>query len=133
MEIISTVANGKVPVTILRLQGNFDAASAEDFDAAAHKALQAGAKDILVDMSGVPFMSSAGMRSLHSLYNTLHPPASEDEKKQIFAGISAGTYKAPHLKLLNPNARVTEALKLAGMDMYIPSFTSEQAALAAFG
>lgn len=133
MEITTTVANGKVPVTILRLNGNFDANTADDFNAAANKAMQAGAADILVDMTDVPFMSSAGMRSLHWLYTTLHPAASEDEKKQVFAAISAGVYQAPHLKLLHPSPRVVEVLKVAGMDMYIASFKDEHAAIAAFG
>lgn len=46
-------------------------------------------------------MSSIGIRSLAMLYDLLHP-GTEAEKKEIYAGVRAGAYKAPHLKLLKP-------------------------------
>jgi len=90
-----------------------------------------GAKDILVDLSGVAFMSSVGIRSLSKLYDLVHAGESE-EKKAVYKGILSGTYKAPHLKLLNPNRRVFESIKLIGLDMYIDIIKDEPEAIAAF-
>ena len=131
MEIIVSQAKGRVPVTIMRLKGDLDYLSADDFDAKARKAVENGAKDILVDLSGVAFMSSVGIRSLHQLYDLVHAGESE-EKKAVYKGILSGTYKAPHLKLLNPNQRVFESIKLIGLDMYIDIFKDEPEAIAAF-
>jgi anti-anti-sigma factor len=132
MEITTSIVQGKVPVSVICLKGDLDASSAEAFNLATAKTVEDGAKDIMIDMSGVPFMSSAGIRSLHALYILLHPTGSEAEKDSVYKGISAGTYAAPHLKLLNPNKKVTEAIKLSGLDMYLKIYHSEQEALEAF-
>jgi len=131
MEIIVSQAKGRVPVTIMRLKGDLDYLSADNFDAQARKLVENGARDILVDLSGVAFMSSVGIRSLNKLYDLVHADKTE-EKKAVYKGVLSGTYKAPHLKLLNPNQRVFESIKLIGLDMYIDIFKDEPEAIAAF-
>ncbi len=131
MEIIISKAQGRVPVTIMQLKGEFDYLSVDDFDAEAKKVVESGARDILIDLSGVTFMSSVGMRAIHLLYDQVHD-AEPGEKKAVYKGVMAGTYKAPHLKLLGPTNRVLESLKLIGLDLYIDIFDNKQEALAAF-
>jgi len=131
MEIIVSQAKGRVPVTIMRLKGDLDYLSADNFDAQARKLVENGARDILVDLSGVAFMSSVGIRSLNKLYDLVHADKTE-EKKAVYKGVLSGTYKAPHFKLLNPNQRVFESIKLIGLDMYIDIFKDEPEAIAAF-
>ena len=131
MEIIISQAQGRVPVTIMRLKGDLDYLSADNFDAQARKLVENGARDILVDLSGVAFMSSVGIRSLHMLYDLVHADESE-EKKAVYKGVLSGTYKAPHFKLLNPTRRVHNTLTTVGLDMYIDIFKDEQEAIAAF-
>ena len=131
MEIIISQAQGRVPVTIMQLRGEFDYLSVDDFDAEAKKVVESGARDILIDLSGVTFMSSVGMRAIHLLYDQVHK-AESGEKKAVYKGVMAGTYKAPHLKLLGPTNRVLESLKLIGLDLYIDIFDNKQEALAAF-
>ena len=132
MEITISTVQGKVPVSVIRLTGDLDASSADAFTAVVTKLVDDGAKDILIDMSGAPFMSSAGIRSLHALYILLHPAGSAEEKDAVYKGISAGTYAAPHLKLLNPTKKVSEVIKLSGLDMYLKTYSSEQEAIEAF-
>ncbi len=131
MEIIISQAQSRVPVTIMQLKGEFDYLSVDDFDAEAKKVVESGARDILIDLSGVTFMSSVGMRAIHLLYDQVHD-AELGEKKAVYKGVMAGTYKAPHLKLLSPTNRVLESLKLIGLDLYIDIFDNKQEALAAF-
>ncbi len=131
MEITISQVQGRVPITIMRLKGDFDFMSVDDFDREANNAVENGGKNFLIDMSGVPFMSSVGIRSIHHLYDLLHPAAAE-ETKAIHRGVLDGTYKAPHLKLLNPPKRVLESLKLTSLDMYIDILDSEPEAIAAF-
>ncbi len=131
MDIVHAQALGRVPITILRLKGNFDSDSAEHFNTEARKAVEGGAKDILLDLSGVPFMSSVGIRSISTLYDLLHPYTPE-EKKSVNEAIRAGTYKAPHLKLLAPTERVREMMHLVSLDWYMQIFSSEEEAISAF-
>lgn len=132
MEITISQAQGKVPVTVIRLKGNLDANSAGEVNEGAQKAIQGGAKDILLDLSKVDFMSSAGIRSITMLYEELNPAISEAEKAEISRGIRAGTYRALHLKLLNPSKRVVSVLQMAGLDMFLETFSNERKAISSF-
>lgn len=132
MEITITQFTGQVPVTLMHLKGDLDASTSDAFSAAADQAITAGAKNILVDLSEVPFLSSAGIRALHGLYTQLHPVSSEQSQAEVYQGISAGIYAAPHLKLLHPNRKVEEVIKMAGLDMYLKSYQDEAEALNAF-
>ena len=132
MEITITQKQARVPVTVIHLKGDFDSYSAGNFDEEVLNAVQSGTMDLLLDLSKVPFMSSAGIRSLTTLYNLLNPVKSDEEKHEISQGLRTGTYKAPHLKLLNPSDRVLQVMKMSGLDMYLDIFTKENKALAAF-
>ena len=131
MEITISQVQGRVPITIMRLKGDFDYMSVDGFDREAKNAWENGGKNFLIDMSGVPFMSSVGIRSIHHLYDLLHPAAAGEEKA-IHRGVLDGTYKAPHLKLLSPTKRVFDSLKLTSLDMYIDILDNEAEAIAAF-
>ena len=119
-------AEGDVPVTILYLKGKFDTTGADVFDARSQEILAAGAKDVLIEMSKVAFMSSAGLRSIHNLFYELHPEGTQEHERILEEGVRKGAYKAPHLKLLNPPKRVLESLKAVGVDMYMSILTGDE-------
>lgn len=132
MEITVTHEQALVPVTIMHLNGDFDADSASNFEKLAGQLIHAGASYLLIDLTEVPFMSSAGIRALNGIYALLHPAKSEDEGKAVRKGIREGTYKAPYLKLLKPNKDVLQVLKMVGIDMYVDTFENQKDALNAF-
>jgi hypothetical protein len=47
-------------------------------------------------------------------------------------GLSDGTFKSPHLKLLNPSPRVLDVLSIAGVDMFLEVHRNYKDALASF-
>jgi anti-anti-sigma factor len=51
-------------VAILSAGGRLDAGGAPEFDAQGKTLLQGGAKRLLIDLAGVDYISSAGLRSL---------------------------------------------------------------------
>jgi len=134
MDIKVFTENGRVPVTVMHVDGNIDSATYEEFKAKADDLIKGGARHILVDLAHAPFVSSAGLRALHSIFNelrTLNPEtklSDEDVKK----GISAGTYKSPHLKLLNLSKETQTAFTLSGFDMFIETFTDRKTAIDSF-
>lgn len=134
MEIKVSTESGRVPVTILHVDGNIDSTSYEQFQSTAKKLIDDGARYILVDLSHAPFVSSAGLRALHSLFNELRSrnPEANLSDEQMKKGISAGTYKSPHLKLLNLSPETKTAFETSGFDMYIDTFTDRNAAIASF-
>jgi anti-anti-sigma factor len=134
MEIKVSTESGRVPVTVLHVDGNIDSSTYEQFQSAAKKLIDEGARYILVDLSHAPFVSSAGLRALHLLFNELRSryPQADLSDEQMKKGISAGTYKSPHLKLLNLSPETKTAFETSGFDMYIDTFTDKNTAIASF-
>jgi anti-anti-sigma factor len=134
MEIKVSKKNGRVPVTVMHVDGNIDSSTYEKFQSTAKQLIDEGARYILVDLSHAPFVSSAGLRALHSLFNELrsYNPESNLSDEQLRKGISAGTYKSPHLKLLNLSPETRTAFETSGFDMYIDTFTNLKTAIASF-
>ena len=134
MEIKVSTESGRVPITVMHVDGNIDSSTYEQFQTTAKKLIDEGARYILVDLSHAPFVSSAGLRALHTLFNELRTrnPEANLSDEQIKKGISAGTYKSPHLKLLNLSPETKTAFETSGFDMYIDTFTDRNAAIASF-
>jgi len=134
MDIQVSTANGHVPVTILHVNGNIDALSYEQFESKADELIKGGARYLLVDLSKCPFISSAGLRALHHIFNELRALDTDNQKseEEVRRGISAGTYKSPNLKLLNLSKESRSAFELSGFDMFIETFNDEQTAIASF-
>ncbi len=127
MEFKITQEKGRVPVTVIHVNG--DLRSDEELTQKAKEAYAAGARDILLDLTDVRFMSSAGLRALHAIFTMLREDKSEEE---INKEIAAGTYKSPHFKLLNPNKNVKEVLSVTGYDMFLDVHTNKKEAIASF-
>lgn len=124
MEIAISQEQGRVPVTVFQVKGRVNLGTAELLQAEARKAIESGARDLLLDLSEVDSLTSAGLRALHHIYNLLH-----DESP---TGQSGGDVKSPHLKLLNPPAGVRSVLKIAGFDMFLEVHDDLKAAVASF-
>ena len=87
MDIQVSTVNGRVPVTIMHVNGNIDALSYEQFQAKADELIGAGTRYLLIDLSKSPFISSAGLRALHHIFNDLRAkdtnnPQSDEEVRR---------------------------------------------------
>jgi Anti-anti-sigma regulatory factor (antagonist of anti-sigma factor) len=134
MDIQVFTENGRVPVTVMHVDGNIDAKTYEEFHAKAHELIVQGARHLLVDLSHSPFVSSAGLRAFHQLFNELRASDTENRlsEEDVRKGISAGTYKSPHFKLLNLSKETKTAFELSGFDMFIETFDNKEDAIASF-
>lgn len=134
MDIKVSVEDGSVPVTVMHIDGNIDASSYEAFQAKADELIKGGARYLLIDLEHAPFVSSSGLRALHHIFN--HLRSSDPDRKmtdeEVRSGISAGTYKSPHLKLANISKESRSSLELSGFDMFIEIFDDREEALASF-
>ncbi len=132
MQVTTTTEKARVPVTVVQVDGNIDSGSYESFTSEMEKTISGGARYILIDLTHVPFVSSAGLRAFNIVLNrlrTLSPDVSDEEMRK---GINAGTYKSPHLKLLNPSKATATSLEASGFSMFIEEFHDRNQALAAF-
>ena len=129
MEVISWRETGHVPVTILQLKG--DLAAEEPLESQARQAFQDGARNMILDLTHVPYISSAGLRAIHLIYMMLRE-ADPDDSAKAALGIARGTYKSPHLKLVNPSRNGRRALTTAGYDMFLDMLDDISSAVAQF-
>jgi anti-anti-sigma factor len=132
MEIKITAMKGRVPVQVMHLHGELNSSTYEAFQNKANELIKNGAQYILIDLTHTPFISSAGLRAIHSIYNQLRAAKPDRNDEEIRKGISAGTYRSPYIKLLNLSSDAEKAFSLGGFDMYIETHTDLLKAVSSF-
>jgi len=119
LQMSSEEKQGDVPVTVFRLRGWLDAQSEEQLLAAARTAFDKGVRYLLIDMSELDTLTSAGMRALQKVYQMFTP---KDER-----------LKVAHLKLCNAPPQIYSVLGITGFLQNIPMYESLDTALETFG
>ncbi len=136
MEITISTLDGPVPVTVIQPHGDVDASNYAQLVSKVESLRKDGAKDFILDLSDVPFMSSAGLVALHSIAIMLRGERPTDSQsgwtalKSIDRAREAGIQK--HIKLLNPQQYVAETFDKAGFTQFFQVYTDVQQAAASF-
>jgi anti-anti-sigma factor len=134
MDIKISTEQARVAVTVLHVDGDIDSSTYEDFLSQAQKLISEGARYMVIDLAHSPYVSSAGLRAIYTIFKDLravHPEENLSEE-QMEKSARMGTYKSPHLKLLNVSDNVNGVFQMGGFDRYIQSFTDREQALASF-
>ena len=135
MEIAISQHQGTTLVAVIQLQGAMDG---KTLVAEAQKLYDAGTRDLLLDMSGLTFISSFGLSALHHIALVYR-----GEKQSTFredrAAVNAireerdsGFQFQEHVKLLNPSEAIHDVLDIVGFKAFFEIFTDLDAAIAAF-
>ena len=132
MDVTVTQENGRVLVTVIQVAGNTDSASADEFEKKVMEVIDGGARHLVLDLSKVPYMSSAGLRVLQNVFDKLRSLSADESDKEMYRRINEGSFTSPHLKLLNPTKEVIEVLKMTGFDMLVSIETDLKKAVASF-
>jgi len=138
MEIFKQQVQVRVPVLILKIEGKLDGSNYQELIREVEKEYASGARDLLLDMNDVTFMSSSGLVALHSLAllmrgeQPLDPEAGWSAIHAFGEYIESSQQMEKHFKLLNPQARVEKTLSTTGFDKAFEVFYDREAALASF-
>ncbi len=100
LHIAVSEEKGNVPVTVIHVSGDLDSKTYQELEAKAGEIIGGGAKNILLDLSGIKFMGSAGLRAMHGISSKL---------KDSGGG---------QLKLLNPSDAVSRVMFTLGFDKF---------------
>ena len=119
LQISSQEIQADMPVTVFQLRGWLDAQSEEQLLEAARNAYDNGARYLLIDMSELDTLTSAGMRALQKVYQIFTP---KDDQ-----------FKIAHLKLCNAPPQIYNVLGITGFLQNIPMYESQDAAIQSFG
>ena len=117
MEIDVSHTQGRVPVVILKPHGHIDASNYALLIDKISKLTAGDPANVLLDLSDVSFISSAGLAAFRNIATMLQD---DDPHKQ-------------HFKLLNPQPNVIRALKMIGYDTMIEAYTDMDEAVQSFG
>ncbi len=129
---------GRVPVTVLRLQGELDASNYESVIAQTEELYADGTRDLLLDLQNVDFVSSSGLIGLHTMALIMRGEtlADPEEGWAAFRAVSRDMIRTSdqetHFKLLKPQPLVRKVLDTSGFSDFMPVFEDEQTAVASF-
>ena len=133
MDIVTLQEQGRVPVTVFQVKGRINLGNAEQLQTQAQEAFEAGTRNLLIDLTEVPSMTSAGLRAIIHIYHLLGGGPSRESGEAIRQAPASGSLKSPHLKLLNPAPHVRRVLQIAGFGMFVEIYENMQDAIASFG
>jgi len=136
MEIIISQNQDNPNLSILQIRGELDGSTYQKFNDEAQKLYDAGARDLLVDMSELTFLSSAGLAALHRTARVFRGEDSSTFEEGWGAIHAMGKEKdsggQQHVKLLNPDEKIRNTLDTVGFLAFFEIFTDMDAALASF-
>ena len=132
LNISQSEAQGRVPITILHVDGRINMSNAEILEHAVRVAYEKGARYFLLDLRNVPSLTSVGLRSIHWMYNILNQGASRSGGEAESGTAAGGSSASPYVKVLCSSPQVLKVLNLAGFDLYIEVYGELQEAISAF-
>lgn len=107
-------AQGRVPVTVFHLQDRVNLGNAAEMEKAAREAFENGARDMVIDMTKTPSITSAGIRSLVAIY-------------KLFS--ADGTNR---VKLACVSPQIREIFEVAGITQHVEIHETVDDAVASF-
>lgn len=108
-------AQGRVPVTIFRLQDRINLGNFAELEETAKQAYDNGTRDMVMDLGQTVSLTSIGIRAIVVIHKML---AADDGKH--------------HLKIANPMPYIREMLDISGVTQYIEIFNTVDEAVASF-
>ena len=128
LNITTSQIQGEVPVTILHLSGHLHGNTESELLDRARQAKEDGSTHLLLDLSGVEVLTSAGLRAIHNIFNLFTPK----EDWEVMRQHGGEPYKSPYFKLVCPNPNVYYVLNIAGFLQNLLIYTNMEEAVNSF-
>ena len=136
MKFTITKTEMPVSITILRLEGILDGANYKSLIKESQNVFEGGARDLILDLSQLDFISSAGLAALHmvALLFRGETDTGKSDGWDAFHSIDRDRDNGiqEHVKLLSPSEQVRRVLEMTGFDRLFEISTDLQQATASF-
>lgn len=136
MDISVSQEQGKVPVTVIKLDGQLDGQTYQDLIAKAREVYESGTRDFVIDLADLTYVSSAGLVALHTVALLARGAALPDADAGWSAIRSLGGAskdgKQEHVKLANPHEEVMSVLEMVGFSSAFEIFNDLDEAVKSF-
>jgi len=130
LSITTSQIQGEIAVTILHLGGHLHGSTEQQLLDTVRQVREDGATRILLDLSELEVLASAGLRAIQNIFKLFTPL----EDVALIQKHGAEPYKSPYLKMVCPNPQIYYVLNITGfmqnlfiynnMDDAIKSFSS---------
>ena len=128
---------GRVPITVMSLEGELDASNYEGFIDEVQRLYDAGSRHLLLDLADLTFMASSGLVALHSIIRIMRGESLADSQSgwaafhALSEEVSTGAVQTD-VQLAAPQAGVERVLQRTGLDRLFPISPDRATAIAAF-
>ena len=129
LSITTSQVLGKASVTIMHLAGHLHGSTEHQLLEHARQICEDGAKHLLLDLSALEVLSSAGLRAIQNIFK-LFTPSGEVE---LIRQHGAEPYKSPYFKLLCPNPQIYYVLNITGFMQNLLIYNNMDEAVQSFG
>ena len=109
-----TNVEGRVPITVFQLQDRVNLGNFSELEQTAKDAYEAGMRDLVIDLSQTPSLTSIGIRAIVVIHRLLSPD------------------KGKHLKLAGAIVPIRDMLGIAGITQFIEMYDTVDEAVASF-
>jgi anti-sigma B factor antagonist len=99
-------------VHVVEVRGRIDSSTASDFDQTVMDLIEQGKKNLVLDLSEVEFLSSAGLRTMVSARKAVQPGGA--------------------IRLAGPSQRVKDTLEIAGLDVLFETYPDRESAVGSY-
>jgi len=134
MEIAVSIHEAREPVAVMSLKGNIDASNFVEVINQAQEIYKRPVHNLILDLSEVPFISSAGLVAIHkiSLIYSGGQQEVEQEGKETRPDFTHNANARKRVKLFNPQPGVDQTLEMAGLKLFFKVFQDLETAIQSF-
>lgn len=110
LNITTSQIEGDVSVTVFHLQGHLHGPTEKELFELARQAFEGGAKYLMLDMSELDVLSSAGLRAIQNTFKLFTP----QEDVELMRQHGDEPYKSPYFKLVCAKPEIYYILNITG-------------------
>jgi anti-anti-sigma regulatory factor len=137
MNILVSQKQGSVPVTVISLDGRLDGQNYQELIAKGQELYNSGVRDLLLDLTNLSYISSAGMVAFHNIALMLRgeTPPSPEQGWSAYRSMGRSSFASggqEHFKLFNPQPEVEHILDMVGFNTIFKIFSDLDEAVNSF-
>ena len=134
MEIAVSIHEAQEPVAVMRIKGKIDASNFVEIINQSQEIYKKPVHNLILDLSEVPFISSAGLVAIHkiSLMYSGGQQEVEQEGKETRPDFTHNANARKRVKLLSPQPGVDQILEMAGLKLFFKVFYDLESAIQSF-
>ncbi len=113
------------PTTVIHLSGHLHGETERDLITAARQAQDGGSKYLLLDLSDLDVLTSAGLRAIQLIFKLFTPKSDVTVINQH----GDEPYKSPYFKIVCPKPQIYYVLNISGFLQNIPIYNNMEEAV----